>query len=401
MKLHRMPSVSAALLLTATPRGVIGRIRNDADGPVRQLLGEVKNELNRIGSEVRTQVENHAERLEKLETRQTDIEQSSVSRRRGGGAGMTWGQTVSNSSQYQSFIANNCKGKAVIGVANAITSVSTSAGALITADRDPNGVLLPRRRLTIRALCGPGNTGSNAVEYFKEKLFTNNANVVAEGAQKPESNIEYALETAAVRTIAHWIPASRQVMEDAPQLSTLVDSSLRYGLAVIEETQLLYGDGTGQNLHGMIPQATAFEENRIEAGNSRIDIISHAIGQAEEADLPASGIILNTRDWLDMLRLKDANGNYLSNGPWAGGPNTLWGLPVVWTNSINRGDFLVGAFETATQIYDRMDPEVMVSDEDRDNFIKNMLTIRAEQRLAFAVKRAAALIHGTFPAAGG
>lgn len=92
MKLHRMPSVSAALLLSATPRGVIGRIRNDADGPVRQLLGEVKNELNRIGSEVRTQVENHAERLEKLETRQTDIEQSSVSRRRGGGAGMTWGQ---------------------------------------------------------------------------------------------------------------------------------------------------------------------------------------------------------------------------------------------------------------------------------------------------------------------
>lgn len=401
MNTRLMPTVSVALLMSAAPHAIIGRVRNESDRSVNQLLGDVKQELTRIGTEVRQEVDKHSERLEKLEIRQQDMEQAGAGRRRGGGAAMTWGQTVANSTQYQAFVSNNCKGKGVIGVSNAITSVGTSGGALISPDRDPNGVMLPRRRLTVRTLCGQGNTGSNSVEYFKEKLFTNNANVVAEGALKPESNLEYALETAPVRTIAHWIPASRQVMEDAPQLSTLVDSSLRYGLAVKEEDQLLYGDGTGQNVHGMIPQATAFETDRIEAGNTRIDIISHAIGQAEEADLPASGIVLNTRDWLDMLRQKDANGNYLSNGPWSGGPNTLWGLPVVWTNAIDRGEFLVGAFETATQIYDRMDPEVMVSDEDRDNFVKNMLTIRAEERLAFAVKRPAALIHGTFPTTGG
>ncbi|WP_207105887.1 phage major capsid protein [Rhizobium sp. CFBP 13726] len=400
-----MPSVSLALMSGAAPLAVRGSVRND-EGTSRseqrqlnRLMGDVKQELQRVGTEIKSQVDEHADRIEALETRQLDVEQSAVGRARnrgGSGVAATWGETVAASTDYQAFVANSCKGKAKIPVANAITSVSTSGGALVSPDRQASGVMLPRRRMTIRALLGQGRTNSGSVEYFKETLFVNNAAVVAETAQKPESNIQYELDQAPVRTIAHWIPASRQVMEDAPQLATLVDGSLRYGLAFAEETQLLYGDGLGQNLRGMVPQATAFDITRVTDGDTRIDVISHALSQAEEADLPSSGIILNTRDWLDMLRQKDANGNYLSNGPWSGGPNTLWGLPVVWTNSMARGDFLVGAFETATQIWDRMDPEVLVSDEDRDNFIKNMLTIRAEERLAFAVKRAAALIHGDF-----
>jgi HK97 family phage major capsid protein len=54
----------------------------------------------------------------------------------------------------------------------------------------------------------------------------------------------------------------------------------------------------------------------------------------------------------------------------------------------------VGAFRMAGTIYDRMQTEVLISSEDRDNFVKNMLTVRAEKRLAFAVKRPAALIYG-------
>lgn len=395
-KTVRMPSAAAVLMAAARPKGVLSSVRSETD-PLPELLRNLKNEVTRM-ADFGDRADRLENRVEQIATRQTDLEQSGAGRRRNsGGDPASWGQTVTQSQDYKQFVANSCKGKAKIGVNNALTSISTSGGALIRSDRDSNGVLLPRRRLTVRALCGQGKTGSNSVEYFKEKTFVNNAAAVAEGDQKPESSLEYELADTPVRTIAHWIPASRQVMEDAPQLATLVDSSLRYGLAVKEESQLLYGDGTGQNLNGMMPQATAFDLTRIvESTDTRIDVIRHAISQAEEADLPASGIILNTRDWLGMLGIKDADGNYLSNGPWSGGPGTLWGLPVVWTNSMAVGDFLVGAFETATQIYDRMDPEVLVSDEDRDNFIKNMLTIRGEERLAFAVKRAAALIKGDF-----
>lgn len=389
MKSNRMPIISAALMLSAAPAAVLSAPRNQASDPVMSALREIGGEVGRINNELR-------DRIEAVETRQIDLEQSGAGRRRSSGPPASWGETVANSNDYQGFVANSCKGMAKIQVGNAITSVGTSGGALIRPDRDADGVMLPRRRLTIRALLGSGATVSNSVEYFREKTFTNNAAPVAETQLKAESNIQYELDTAPVRTIAHWVPASRQVMEDAPQLGSLIDGSLRYGLAVVEEVQLLYGDGTGENLHGMVPQATAFDLTLMEEDDTELDVIRHAITQAEEADLPATGIILNTRDWLRMIGLKDADGNYLSNGPWSGGPNTLWGLPVVFTNSMARGEFLVGAFEQATQIWDRMTPEVMVSSEDRDNFVRNMLTVRAEERLAFAVKRRAALIYGDF-----
>jgi HK97 family phage major capsid protein len=400
MKNHRMPLVAAAVLASADrlPSAVVGSVCSESEDlsrgdnrNVTRVLSEVRQEIARI-------TDNVSGRVDRLEVRQTDVEQAIAGgggRRFSSNSSEAWGDTVTQSAEYQAFVANGCKGKHKIGVASAITSVGTSGGALIRPDR-AEGVIGPRRRLTIRSLLGPGRTGSNSVEYFREKVFTNNAAPVAEGAQKPESNIEYELDDAKVRTIAHWVPASRQVMDDAPQLGSLIDSTLRYGLAIKEEQELLYGDGTGEHLLGMIPQATAYAPTISLPDENEMDVILLAIAQAELADLPASGVIMNTLRWRKIMGVKDSEGRYLSNGPFAGGPGTLWGLPVVWTNSIEEDEFLVGAFETATQIFDRMLPEVLISDEDRDNFIKNMLTVRAEERLAFAVKRPAALIHGNF-----
>ena len=311
----------------------------------------------------------------------------------------TWGAEFAASDEYKSYVAGGMKGRAALHVKDALTTAPTSAGALIRPDRDPNGVIGPRRRMTIRSLLGQGNTGSSSVEYFRETLFTNNAAMVAETTEKPESAIAYELKNAPVRTIAHWLPCSRQSAEDAPQLASLVDGALRYGLALKEEDQLLYGDGTGENLHGIIPQATAYETARNGAGDTALDVIRHAISQAEEADLPATGIILNTKDWLDLAGLKDNEGRYLGAGPFGNADDMLWRLPVVWTNALTAGTFVVGALETAAMLWDRMEPEVAVSDQDRDNFIKNMLTIRAEERVAFAVKRPAAIITGSLAVA--
>lgn len=386
---HAMPRIPSAFLQAEKPASVVGAVRQETGDDFRQLLQQTNAEFDRIGSRLQ-------DRLEVLETRNHDLEQKMASRSWGGGdaSPASWGGTVVNSADYQSFVTGGCRGRTAVSVQQALTTAD-GAGALITPDRDPEGVLLPRRRLTIRSLLGPGRTGSSSVEYFRETTFTNNADVVSEGAEKPQSVLDYALETTPVRTIAHWIPASRQAMEDAAQLGSLIDGSLRYGLAYREEVQFLYGDGIGQNLHGIVPQATEFDDNRVSSGDTDLDIIRHAISQAEEADLPATGIILNTRDWMDLAGIKDNEGRYIGPGPYGTTVATLWRLPVVWTNAIAVGEFVVGAFATATQIYDRMDPEVVVSSEDRDNFIKNMLTVRAEERLAFAVKRPAALITGT------
>ncbi|HBV0440942.1 TPA: phage major capsid protein [Escherichia coli] len=271
-----------------------------------------------------------------------------------------------------------------------------SAGSLIQPMQIP-GIIMPGlRRLTIRDLLSQGRTSSNALEYVREEVFTNNAAVVAEKALKPESDITFSKQTANVKTIAHWVQASRQVMDDAPMLQSYINNRLMYGLALKEEGQLLNGDGTGDNLEGLNKVATAYDTSLNATGDTRADIIAHAIYQVTESEFSASGIVLNPRDWHNIALLKDNEGRYIFGGPQAFTSNIMWGLPVVPTKAQAVGTFTVGGFDMASQVWDRMDATVEVSREDRDNFVKNMLTILCEERLALAHYRPKAIIKGTF-----
>ena len=280
-------------------------------------------------------------------------------------------------------------------------STAASAGALIQPQMNA-GILMPGlRRLTIRDLLAQGRISTNALEYVRENVFTNGAAPVAEGALKPEANLTFTKETANVKTIAHWIQASRQVMDDAPMLESYVNNRLLFGLALVEEVQLLNGDGTGDNLIGLNQVASAYDADLNAAGDTRADQIAHAIFQTSESEFEASGIILNPRDWHAIALLKDGDGRYIFGGPAAFAAKVMWGLPVVATKAQAQGSFTVGGFDLASQVWDRMDATVEISREDRDNFVKNMLTILCEERLALAHYRPTAIIKGTFtPAAG-
>ena len=278
----------------------------------------------------------------------------------------------------------------------ALGSGAGSAGTLVVPDRLP-GILMPGlRRLTIRQLMAQGRTGSNSIEYVRENVFTNGAAPVAEGALKPESQLTFTKETANVRTIAHWIQASRQIMDDAQMLESYVNNRLMYGLALKEEEQLLSGDGTGDNLLGVNAVAAAYDTALDVVGDTRADKLAHAIFQVTESEFEASGVVLNPRDWHQIALLKDENGNYIFGGPQAFASNLIWGLPVVPTKAQALGTFTTGAFDMASQVWDRMDASVEISREDRDNFVKNMLTILCEERLALTHYRPAAIIKGTF-----
>jgi HK97 family phage major capsid protein len=208
------------------------------------------------------------------------------------------GQQVGGSEELKSFQKAGGRGTVTIGV-KAVTSAGGSAGGLITVDRQTETIEMPRRRLMVRDLLMPGRTVSNSIEYPKQSTRTNNAAPVAEGAEKPESNYGWTVATANVRTIAHWVPVSRQAIDDVPQLESLIDGELRYGLDLVEEAQLLTGAGTGQNLHGLIPQATAYNAALLTLPDTptMIDILRIALLQAELAEYPANGIVLNPIDW--------------------------------------------------------------------------------------------------------
>ncbi len=283
----------------------------------------------------------------------------------------------------------------------AITTANTTVGAgrspgtsLVPGDRRPGIIALPDRQLTIRDLVLPGQTSSGNVEYVKETGFTNNAAPVAEGAAKPYSDLTYDLASAPVRTIAHLFKASRQIMDDAPGLRSMIDGRARYGLRFVEENQLLNGSGTGQNIHGLVPQATAFAPAFTDADQTGIDRLRLAILQVVLAEYPATAFVLNPIDWAKIELTKDAGGNYIIGNPQGSLTPTLWNLPVVSTQAMAAGEFLTGAFSFAAQIFDRMDIEVLLSTENDKDFETNQISIRAEERLAFAVYRPEAFVTG-------
>lgn len=306
-------------------------------------------------------------------------------------------------SESEDFAALAKKGRGVarlpVKAVTNITSATTGTGgvgAAIEPTRVPGIVQGPDRPFTIRDLIMPGRTNSNAIEFVQESGFQNMAGMVAEGAAKPQSDLSFELVTTNVRTIAHWFRASKQVLADIPLLQSYINGRAIYGLKYKEEEQLLAGDGTGQNLLGLIPQATAFNDALRAAGDTKIDTLRRAILQVRIAEYRASAIALNPIDWADIELQKDENGSYIWVNVQEGGVQRMWKLPVVDSNSVPEGEFLVGALNMAAQVFDREDAAVEVSTEDGDNFTKNMVTIRAEERLALAVYRPESFVHGPF-----
>lgn len=316
----------------------------------------------------------------------------------------TVGQVVINSEALKTFSASVEGGKRLSIPVNAALLSTGVADGVVEPQRLPGIDTTPKQRLFIRDLIAPGRTGAPAIFWVQQTGFTNAAKVVAEGTTKPYSDIQFATKITPVTTIAHMFKASKQILDDFAQLQSTVDAEMRYGLKYVEEQEILFGDGTGVHLHGIVPQATAFAGGFEVEQQNGIDDLRLAMLQAQLARFPASGHVLHFIDWAKIELTKDTLGRYILANPAALTGPTLWGLPVVATEApAFQGKFLTGAFNAAAQLFDREDANVVISTENADDFEKNMISIRCEERLALAVKRPEAFIYGSFtvPASGG
>ncbi|AOV02760.1 phage major capsid protein [Delftia tsuruhatensis] len=358
----------------------------------------------KLSEETRTKVDSLLTEQGTLRANLATAEQLLAKLANGGGGGheqpQTMGMQVTDSEDFKAFAANP-RGSFRMPVQAAITSGSGSAGDLIVPDRVPGIVAPGLRRLTIRDLLTWGRTGSNAVDFARELVFTNNAGPVGENPSggKPESNITFEAAQVPVVTIAHWVPASKQVLSDAPMLQSYIDGRLRYGLKLKEELQLLKGSGVGLNMDGIYTQATAYANPGVVVqAETRIDRLRLALLQVELADYWADGIVISPLDWAAIELTKTTDNAYLFTNPRTQDLPSLWGRNVVPTQAMDPAEFLVGAFGggLAAQGWDREDVSVSISFEDRDNFVKNMATVLCEERIALTVFRPASFVKGAF-----
>lgn len=365
-------------------------------------------EMKRLGdlsAETKKAADDALIKHNEISARITEIEQKMARAAQGDDKPKSIGERVTEAQEFKDWIGRGGKGRFAMEVKAIISSLTTdadgSAGDLIVPMRVPGVITPAQRRMTIRDLLTPGRTASNAIQYVKETGFTNSAATVTEtaGTAKPQSEIKFDIVTSAVTTIAHWVLATKQILDDVPMLQSYIDGRLRYGLMLAEEAQLLTGGGTGTDLNGIYTQAASYVApiSPTAAGNlTKVDIIRLAMLQAVLAEYPASGITMHPSDWADIELTKTDDGAYLFANPQGGTEPRLWRLPVVETQAMTVDKFMVGAFQLGAQIFDRQDATVEISTEDSDNFRKNLVTIRGEERLALAVYRPEAFIKGDF-----
>jgi HK97 family phage major capsid protein len=323
------------------------------------------------------------------------------------------GSIVCAAPEFKSFLESTSMGRTgrirVPGFQQktTITSGTTNlnASTLVAPDFRPGIVPIWPQRLRVRNLLPTFPTQSNSIEFARELSETSAAAPqTSEGAIKGESEIQFELATAPVRTLAHWIPASRQILDDAQALSGFLNSRLTYMLALAEEGEVLFGTGSGTHLSGLVTNAGLYDTNRTTVGSdSFLDVLSHAAEQVyEDSNLEADGIILNPADWEQIRLLKQtgtgiSSGQYIFVDPQLATTPRLWGIPVVTSKSMPKGQFLVGAFQQAAAIFDRQMSSVEVSREHSDYFVRNLVAILAEERLALAIFTPHGFCFGGFP----
>jgi HK97 family phage major capsid protein len=291
-----------------------------------------------------------------------------------------------------------------------VGGTSTSAGAFVVNEQTGIVEMLGRKELKIRDLVSVRRTGSDTVEYVEQTSHTNAAAVVAEatssaaptapggagalvlnadGGYKPEGAWAFERKTAVVKTIAEWVPATKRALADVAALEGLINDELRRDVAEAEEAQILNGDGNGENFTGIN------EWSNVQTQDFSTDIfesIRKAITKARtvgRVNPNACVVSPATAEIIDLAQ--DGEDRYRYGGPQSIGPRTVWGLPVVESETQPDGYALVGDFSKAV-LWDREQTTVTMTDSHADFFIRNMVAILAEERLAFAVTRPKAFV---------
>lgn len=372
--------------------GIEATLKTQAD----KADGELKT-IGKVSADTKTALDNIGTQQRELADRLMQLEQKGGAPQEGAAAADSWGQQLIKAQGYAAFAGGHAP-KLRIEVKNTLTGSDTT----VAPDRSRGIVSGAFQPMSMERLIPAMPVASNAVEFTRENVFTNAAAEAAEGAAKAESSLTWTLVNMPVSTVAHWIKISRQLAADNAALAAYVDTRMRYGVNLKVETQLVVGDGTAPNISGVLDAGnftahgyTNAALTAISATFKKLILIRKMMADSWNAGFPADAVLLNPADWatIELELLTTAAGQTLYSVSDGGQPR-LFGVPVVQSVGMTADNVAVGSFAQAYTIYNREGVVVDMSESDSDNFTKNLITIRAERRLALATERPAAVRAG-------
>ncbi|MBK3444115.1 phage major capsid protein [Pseudomonas lactis] len=363
---------------------------------------------NTVTAAMKAEIENQKGEIERVIEQVQKLEEKGVKLRGQPGEAKSFIDLVKNDDAYKSLQTKSVSLADIEVTKSDMASMKemkvTSAG-IVAPNYDP--VIQPgiRQELRIRDLLTTVPVSGQNYTYFKENLHTRGAAPVAEGGLKPTSNVTFTTQTDRVKKIAVWMPVTDEALDDVPQLMAYLQELLRYDLKLEEERQILKGDGTGENLNGLMTQATVYDADLTKAGDTAIDLVRRAIYQVrKQSMLSADGIVMTELDWMNIELQKDGENRYLFANLQGLVTPVLWGRPVVTSDSVDEGDvdtggeFLVANFARSSVLFDRMS-FLFKMGLINDQFIKNERALLVEERLGLGVRRREGLVKGRFAAA--
>lgn len=317
----------------------------------------------------------------------------------------TLGGMVIKSEAYKNFVTGNTtKLKLDLGNVNATAVLGGSGG---NADATVEPARLNRiiggafRNLTVEQALPSSPIATNSLEFPRELLWTDNAaEQNGQGVAKAESAITFELATALVQTIAHFIPVSKQVLEDSSLLESYINTRMIYGVNRRVDSQLLNGTGSSNTIAGLLKAGnfTAFSPT---SGDTPLDSLNRMIYKAIEASYPATAIMMHPRTWGEIERLKGDDDHYIFANPQSIIGPVIWGLPVVLSTHFTIGTAHISNTEVLASVLNRYGTVIEMFEQDSDNVQKNLVTIRAECRKGLAVYNPNAAQYGALDATGG
>lgn len=303
------------------------------------------------------------------------------------------GRLVSEKMQYGQLSKPKVLGGKAAG--DLIQSESGGPGAaLVTPQYIPGILPLPQRPLTVRELFSQAPASSDSISYAAQSAFDSAAAMVeqatavtGETGRKPQSSIAWERRTGVIETLATYMAATRQQLADAGQVASLIDNQGRLMLQLLEEEQLINGNGTTPNLSGILDQT--IQTLVVAAGGNNLDAIRTAkrLVKTGAARANADVVLLNPYDSEQFDLLKDTNGLYRGGNPIGNFTfdQPIWGLRRVESEEVAIGQAIVGAFRFGATVYERQGITVYTTDSHSDWFTRNLICILFEERLGFAV----------------
>ena len=361
---------------------------------------------NAVPASMKSDIENQKGELQRVIDKVQQLEEKGVKVRGNPGEAKSFIDLVKGNDQYKA-LQQKAASLAELDVTKAdMASMQetkvTSAGVAVPSF-DPTIQPGIRQELRIRDLLTTIPVSGQSYTYYRELLHTRGAAPVAEGGTKPTSNVTFESVTDRVKKIAVWMPVTDEALDDVPQMLAYLRELLRYDLKLEEENQILKGDGTGENLNGLMTQATTYDAALTKTGDTPIDIIRRAIYQVrKQSKMSADGVVMTELDWMNIELQKDGENRYLFANLQGLVTPVLWGRPVITSDSVDEGDedtggeFLVANFARSALLFDRMS-FLFKMGLINDMFIKNERALLVEERLGLGVRRREALVKGQFP----